>query len=230
VDLFSSKHIEAESYSGQSGVQTESCSEGTLDVDFIGDGDYTFYNNVDLGDGSTSIYFRVGSSASVGSAAGTIEVHLGGITGTLIGSVAVPGTGGWQNWVTVPCNLTAAANGVQNLYLVFTNNSSFNLNWLEINTPLTGIKSVLSDPDCILYPNPATNTLTVVLPHQMLNMNSKIDISIYSLEGRKMRYQTYSAPFKWSKVNVNIVGLKTGTYYINLNNDRFIQTKKFVIK
>lgn len=230
VDLFSSKHIEAESYSGQSGVQTESCSEGTLDVDFIGDGDYTFYNNVDLGDGSTSVYFRVASNASVGSAAGTIEVHLGGITGTLIGSVAVPGTGGWQNWVTVPCSLTAAAKGVQNLYLVFTNNSSFNLNWLEINTPLTGIKSVLNDPDCILYPNPATNTLTVVFPHQMLNVNSKIDISIYSLEGRKMRYQTYSAPFKWSKVNVNIVGLKTGTYYINLNDDRFIQTKKFVIK
>ena len=129
VDLFSTNHIEAEKYNGQSGIQTESCSEGTLDIAFIGDGDYTFYNNIDFGDGATTAYFRVASSASVGSASGTIEMHLGSSIGTLIGSVAVPGTGGWQTWVTVPCTLKAAAKGVQKLYLVFSNNSSFNINW-----------------------------------------------------------------------------------------------------
>ncbi|MDP4238274.1 MAG: DUF5703 domain-containing protein [Bacteroidota bacterium] len=230
VDLFSSNHIEAEHYSGQSGVQTEGCSEGTQDVDFIGDGDYTFYNNVDLGDGSTSIYFRVASSASVGSAAGTIEVRLGGIAGTLIGSVAVPGTGGWQKWVTIPCTLIPTAKGVQNLYLVFRNNSSFNLNWLEINTPLTGVKSVLSDQDCILYPNPATNMLTVVLPQRMQAVNSKINVNIYDPDGRKLKCQTYSLTLQKSRVNVSVDGLKAGTYYLALSDERFIQTKKFAIK
>jgi hypothetical protein len=91
-----------------------------------------------------------------------------------------------------------------------------------MNTPLTGMKSVLSDPGCILYQNPVTNILTIVLPHQMVEVNSKINLSIYSLDGRKMRYQSYSPPFHLTKENVDIDGLKAGTYYLNLNDDRFV--------
>ncbi|HVD97714.1 MAG TPA: carbohydrate-binding protein [Cytophagaceae bacterium] len=135
--------IQAESWSGQSGVQTETTGDlnGNLDVAYIDNGDYTFYNNVNFGTGAATMEMRVASYASVPSV-GSIEVRSGSPTGTLLGTLSVPGTNGWQNWITVPCNLTGAT-GVQNIYLVFRN-GGFNLNWIYFdnspvtNTPYTG--------------------------------------------------------------------------------------------
>jgi alpha-L-fucosidase 2 len=129
--------IQAESYSGQSGIQTETTGDvnGNLDVDFIDNGDYTFYNSVNFGTGATTMEMRVASYASVPSI-GSIEVRSGSPTGTLLGTLSVPGTNGWQNWITVPCSLTGAT-GVQNIYLVFRN-GGFNLNWIYFdNSPVT---------------------------------------------------------------------------------------------
>ncbi|HXA01766.1 MAG TPA: DUF5703 domain-containing protein, partial [Cytophagaceae bacterium] len=121
--------IQAESYSGQSGIQTETTGDvnGNLDVDFIDNGDYTFYNNVNFGTGAAIMEMRVASYAST-PAIGSIEIRSGSLTGALLGTITVPGTNGWQNWITVPCNLTGAI-GVQNIYLVFRN-GGFDLNWI----------------------------------------------------------------------------------------------------
>lgn len=45
--------IEAESYSTQSGIQTESCGEGGQDVGFINNGDWTSYKGIDFKLGAT---------------------------------------------------------------------------------------------------------------------------------------------------------------------------------
>lgn len=120
--------IEAESYNSQSGIQTESCSEGGQNIGWIENGDYAVYNNLDFGSGAASFQARVASQTS----GGNIELRLDSLSGTLIGTAAVSGTGGWQNWTTVSCN-TSGTSGIHNLYLKFTGGSGylFNVNWFK---------------------------------------------------------------------------------------------------
>jgi enterochelin esterase-like enzyme len=122
--------IEAESYDTQSGIQTESCGEGGQNIGYIENGDYVIYNNIDFGSGSgaTSFRARVASNTS----GGNIEIRLDSITGTLVGTCSVAGTGGWQNWVTATCNVSETS-GIHNLYLKFTGGSGylFNMNWFQ---------------------------------------------------------------------------------------------------
>lgn len=118
---------EAESFSSMNGINTESCSEGGQNIGWIENGDYTAYNGIDFGTGAGSFKARVASAGT----GGTIEIRLGGSTGTLIGTCTVPGTGGWQSWITVGCNITNTS-GVQNLFLVYS--GGINVNWFSFST------------------------------------------------------------------------------------------------
>ncbi len=122
--------IEAEDFDDQSGIKTETCSEGGEDVGYIENGDYVVYNNINFGNGASSFEARVASAAS----GGNIEIRLDSITGTLIGTCSVTGTGDWQTWVNATCNISGVS-GIHDLYLKFTGGSSylFNLNWWKFN-------------------------------------------------------------------------------------------------
>lgn len=123
--------IEAENFSTQSGVQTEACDEGGQNVGYIENGDYIVFNNIDFENGAASFQARVASASS----GGNIELRLNSINGPLVGTCSVNGTGNWQTWTTVSCNVNNA-NGIHNLYLVFTGDSEylFNLNWFKFNS------------------------------------------------------------------------------------------------
>ncbi|HPT90852.1 MAG TPA: carbohydrate-binding protein [Acetivibrio sp.] len=118
--------IEAESYSAQSGVQTEECSEGGRDVGYIENGDCVVYKNIDFGSGAASFQARVASATG----GGNIEIRIDGINGPLVGTCAVKGTGGWQEWVDTTCEVSGLK-GVHDLYLKFTGGDGYllNLNW-----------------------------------------------------------------------------------------------------
>ncbi len=128
--------IEAESYSNQSGIQTESCTEGGKNVAFIENGDYTVYKNVDFGNGAQSFQARV-SSATDG---GNIEIRLDSITGPVIGTCQVTGTGDWQTFADMKCSVSEAS-GKHDLYLKFTGDSGylFNLNWFTFTARSSAI-------------------------------------------------------------------------------------------
>lgn len=124
--------IQAETYSGQTGTQLESCSEGGKDVAFISNGDHTFYKNFEFGnDGAAAFIARVASKTS----GGTIEVRLDTPTGPVAGTAAVADTGGWQTWTTVTCPVTGVT-GVRTLHLVYRGGSGnlFNVNWFRFTT------------------------------------------------------------------------------------------------
>ncbi|MGA3008475.1 MAG: carbohydrate-binding protein, partial [Opitutaceae bacterium] len=130
-DVVGGPPIPAASYNSESGVQTEACSEGGLDVGYISDGSYTAYNQVDLA-GCTSFAARVASDG----AGGDIQIRLDSPTGALIGTCVVPITGGWQTWVTETCSITPTT-GSHNIYLVYTggngNGNLFNIEWFSLN-------------------------------------------------------------------------------------------------
>ena len=147
--------IEAESFSTQSGIQTESCGEGGQNIGYIENGDYAVYSNIDFGSGAASFQARVASATS----GGTIEIRLDSITGTLIGTCAVAGTGDWQTWTTSTCGVSGVSE-THDLYLKFTGGSGylFNMNWFKFSS------ASVSTPTPVRTPTPAVTTTPVVTP------------------------------------------------------------------
>lgn len=125
--------VEAETMAFSSGVQTEVCSEGGIDVSFLNNGDYIKVRGVAFGSspGATSFSARVASATS----GGKIEIRLGSVTGTLVGTCTVAGTGSWTTWTTVTCPVSGAT-GTQDLFFHFTGSTSdnlFNFNWWQFS-------------------------------------------------------------------------------------------------
>ena len=117
---------EAETIAWSTGLKTEVCSEGGMDVTSINNGDYIKVKSVDFGTGAVSFDARVASASSGGS----LELRLDSATGTLVGTCAVSGTGGAQTWATKSCTVSGAT-GLHDLFLKFTGGSGdlFNFNW-----------------------------------------------------------------------------------------------------
>ena len=100
---------------GEHAITTEACSEGGVDVTHIRNGAWIRYAGVDFGLGASSFTAQVASQHG----GGTIELHLDKQQGPLIGSVAVPVTGGVQKWSALHCPVTGGA-GVHDLFITFT--------------------------------------------------------------------------------------------------------------
>ena len=132
--------IEAESYNDQSGIQNVTCDEGTEAIGYTENGDYTVYKNIDFENGATSFKTRA-SSATNG---GNIEIRLDSITGPLVGTCTVAGTGDWQTFSDVSCNVSGVS-GKHDVYLKFTGESGylFNINWFIFSTD--GITPTMGD-------------------------------------------------------------------------------------
>ncbi|MEV6862180.1 ThuA domain-containing protein [Streptosporangium subroseum] len=107
--------VEAESFSSQFGVQVvdKATAHGGRAVGYIDNGDWLGFSAV-ASAGATGFSARVASAG----AGGTIEVRAGSATGTLLGSVPVMPTGGWEAFQTVTTTLTNAGTGP--LFLKFT--------------------------------------------------------------------------------------------------------------
>lgn len=117
---------EAEKICFESGIETEKCSAGGINVANIENGDYIKVKGVDFGSGAS------GFTASVASATngGKIELHLDSVTGPVVGTVTVPSTNGWQDWIEVTGNVSGAT-GKHDLFLRFTGGDGylFNVDW-----------------------------------------------------------------------------------------------------
>jgi beta-xylosidase len=119
---------EAETAAWSEGVETEPSSDGGICVGSITPGDYIKVNGVDFGDGASS--FTAG--VATGGPGGTIEIRLGGASGTQVGACEVSSTGDYQTWATVQCDVSGAE-GTHDLYFVFQGSGDglFNFDWWQ---------------------------------------------------------------------------------------------------
>nr|WP_152992321.1 ThuA domain-containing protein [Nonomuraea pusilla] len=119
------------------GVQIENTSDpqgGAKNIGFIQDGDWWSFAPVSL-TSITGIRLRAASA----SAGGTVQVRLGNPeNGTLVGSVDVPGTGGWQTFQDVTLSLTNPPTVSGPVYFVVRKPASaadnaylINVNWVD---------------------------------------------------------------------------------------------------
>ena len=125
--------VQAESFASQSGVQTENCSEGGLNVGWIDNGDWMDYDVDAASSGEYKVEFRV---AALNSAI-KFNLKKGSSVLTTVSSTA---TGGWQTWKTVSKNINLSA-GEQTLRVQATG-GGWNLNWIKFtkvtSTPPSG--------------------------------------------------------------------------------------------
>jgi endoglucanase len=119
--------VQAESYSAQSGVGLETCTDtgGGQNIAQLAAGDWAEYLvNVQTA-GTYQAQFRVASAATTGQ----FQVLNGA---TVLATITVPNTTGWQTWSTVSTNVTLPA-GQFTIRLNVTG-QDFNLNWLSFSS------------------------------------------------------------------------------------------------
>ncbi len=116
--------VEGETFQSQSGVETEPCAEGGMNLTDLDDGDWVKVVGLDFGTQGAKKFIARVASAGPG---GNIELRLGSPDGQLVGTCRVENTGGAQLWKDVSCAV-AGATGVQDLVLKFTGEAPSLLN------------------------------------------------------------------------------------------------------
>ena len=216
--------VQAENYSSMSGVQTETCSEGGLDVSYIENGDWIRFANVNFGTGATGVSVRVASNTT----GGTIKFRLDAAGGTQIGAINVTNSGGWQTWKTMTTTVSGVS-GIHDLYLSFGGVTGYLLNLnhfvftggtarYAVNEP---VKEFTTAINVQLFPNPADKILTIDVNQQP---DENTSILIYDNLGR----QVLNSRLTGNKTFVNVEGLSPGLYILKLSNSRESVIKKFL--
>ena len=96
------RKVEAETMAFSKGVKTEQNDEVGVYVSDIHNGDYIKLQNVAFANKYPRTFTaRVAS----GLRGGRIEIHLDSIGGRCLGTLNVPGTGGWEKWQTITVDL-----------------------------------------------------------------------------------------------------------------------------
>ena len=141
------RKVEAETMAFSKGVKTEQNDEVGVYVSDIHNGDYIKLQAVHLCYKTPRTFTaRVAS----GLRGGQIEIRLDSLGGKLLGTLDVPGTGGWEKWQTITTDLAALDSypsrlHTRDLYLVFKGRKGpklFNFDWWEmrgleqVNMPL----------------------------------------------------------------------------------------------
>jgi hypothetical protein len=127
--------VQAESYAAQSGAQLEPTIDtgGGQNVAYLANGDWLRYDNVDLGAAGP---LTLGARLASGSATtGAIQLRTGSPTGTVLASIPVVATGGWQTWVTRTAVAAIHPTGAQALYATMSSAQAgdfVNINWFSV--------------------------------------------------------------------------------------------------
>lgn len=116
---------EAETFAWNAGISTEDCqaSGGPIynqNIANINNNDWIGVGNVDFGSiGATEFRANVASATN----GGKIEIRLGSPTGTLVGTLNVGPTGGWQDWELLKTSVNNVT-GVHDVFFVFKGSGS----------------------------------------------------------------------------------------------------------
>jgi hypothetical protein len=219
--------IQAENYNNMAGIQTEACTDvdGGLNVGYIDATDWMAYYNINFPvTGTYKVEYRVASLSGGGSV--SCDLNAGSIQ---LGSVAIPSTGGWQNWTTVTQNVTVTA-GTYN-FGVYAQAGGWNLNWVRITPLSTGRiaattemvnslidNSVQSGKSFTIYPNPVKQQLNIVNGESLAGGI----IRIYDITGKQV---VTARPFT-SQINVS--SLAPGVYTLLYTKNGKKITRQFV--
>ena len=157
------------------GVKTEQNDEIGVYVTEIHNGDYIKLQNVKFeGNVAKQFIARVAS----GLRGGKIEVRIDSLKGELLARLEVPATGGWEKWQTLSVDFAEKAEGIHDLYFVFTGRKGpklFNFDWWEIK----GLQSLVVEEGglgkykAIMKEEATLEAHTIFVPQDLSAFNKK---------------------------------------------------------
>ncbi|GAB6090556.1 family 16 glycosylhydrolase [Spirochaeta dissipatitropha] len=120
--------IQAAAYLDMQGIQTQETEDtgGGMNVGWIDSGDWLEYMVNTSGNQDFTAAFRIASPEGIG------RIELRDENDTVLTSLSLPQTGGWQDWETIvssPFSLPAGSQVIR----VYAAEGGFNLNWLELD-------------------------------------------------------------------------------------------------
>lgn len=197
--------VEAEDWATMNGVQTEGTSDvgGGLNVGWIDNGDWMDYKLIALTGGSYTIKFQV-ASPNNGS-----QFQLRKEDGTVLSTINVPNTGGWQAWTTVSATVQLPA-GTQTIRVISTSTPNWNINWMDFSLSTTAnIPPVVN----------AGADMTITLPVNTIQLNgtaSDADGSISTYLWTQIAGPSNSTIVSPSQAQTQLSGLVQGIYKYEL--------------
>lgn len=216
-----STRIEAENWIAMSGVQTEACSEGGLNVGWFDAGDWLAYNVTIPTAGTYRFIYRVASPNS-----GTtirLEKDAGA---TQLGTVNIPNTGGWQNWQNVAHNVTLPAGTYA--FGIATSTGGLNINHITITNNLSARSATDAievtpvaeeESEFVLSPNPVNDVLFIRNAEKVKN------VRIFDIQGKEMMFVEKPGS------SISVQALRPGIHLAVIQNlDRSIRKEKVVKK
>lgn len=228
-DLFSLPcKIEAEEYYSMSGVQTENTTDilGGLNVGWIDANDWMKYLIDVPYDGMYQFDFRIAALSQTG------EFTLS-IPDTILTTVSVPITGGWQNWQTISATVTL--NKGQKLLNLGVKKGGFNLNWIEVElkevfaidttSQLWPVNSLKQN-----YPNPFGSETII---EYTVEKKSNVRIAIYDMIGQEQAVllDEVIKPGSYNiRINRHELGLRNGTYIYKMEIGDYKEVRKMIVK
>jgi hypothetical protein len=209
------------------GVDVQTCNDNTnsngYNVGWMETGEWIDYTVSSQSAGSSIVSLRVAG----GNSGGILEfqsVDDAG-TGTAIGDIAIPNTGGWQSWTTVSGTIPVAE-GKQTLR-VYVKNSGYNLEWMSFGAPSpVAVPSIVTDNQVQLYPDPCDNQLNIVFPE---NKNYIGKIQIHDISGKLITTNKLFV-LNNNTYTIDVSELDEGLYFIKIFTEDVNLTSKFIIK
>jgi arabinoxylan arabinofuranohydrolase len=223
--------VQAETICWESGIKTAPCSEGGIMVESISNGDYIKVEGVDFSSGAESFQARVAS----GGGGGTIELLLDHQTGTPVAECTVQGTGGWDSWKTVECDISDVL-AIHDIYLRFTGGSGnlFNFNWWKCLPTATGVAAPhgtgMPEVPTLRVLRGATPTLQLTLPR--LATVNKVSVRLFGIDGR-LAGTLFDGDAVSGRLSIPLdrAQWRSGTYVVGVRlQDRLVITRRIALE
>jgi hypothetical protein len=232
-NISTSLHIEAETYSSMSGIQTENTADtgGGLNVGWQENGDWMDYPVNVPSAGVYTLKFRV-ATVNTG-----VQFQLRKGDGTLVTTVTVPNTGWWQTWQTTAVTNVLLPAGQQTLRIITTDakGTGWNLNWWEItNQTATITTKSTTAPQALLsseqaavevFPNPVTGQFLLKVDNEFAG---QLTASIINVSGQSLKQFQLSKAKGSSQWNLSAAGIPNGTYILQVTMTGWNRTIKLI--
>ena len=224
-----STKIEAESYATMSGVQVEGTSDagGGQNVGYIDPSDWMQYSYNAPQAGNYTINFRVATPQSGG------QLKLYGANNTLLATLSLPNTGGWQMWQTVNTTVTLAQ-GTQSLFVVCSA-QNWNFNWMEITASSSAARTaslgsstelLQQEAELEIFPNPVEDrfALKVTNPYQ-----GEMKVLISDMQGKTVKsFSLQKAAEGTTQHYLSIGSLPQGQYILQVSIKEWSKSEQII--
>ncbi|MBK6858971.1 MAG: T9SS type A sorting domain-containing protein [Saprospiraceae bacterium] len=142
-----------------------------------------------------------------------------------LGLKLIVGTNTYFGWLRMQVNVTTNGNTASGIIKDYAYNSTPNQFILagDTGTGPTRIIETIASSSINLYPNPATDKLTIALESN----NRKIEVTIADITG-KIIYSTTAS--ETQKIEVNTKYFAEGIYIVQIQTGEFIETKIIIVE